>query len=336
MALILLGVQELIVEPAALEKVSGQADEALEDANFLEVVYLRHGRASPSDALYATKHEVVSLLEAIQINGDGIAFSGKAALDKQPDPIANAVIRTEARGDDGAVHELWYRVPGIFDFQVDFFDVFPATDRRDFERVVGDDESDLVRLTLRQVRDRIAEERLRKEIGYVPQDIFVEGNQIRLMRCISETEIGEERRILLEDFRDRTRAEIVAEQGDELREQIREELEEENGEPPTDEEVEHALEERLDDLVAIAEQTFSEEELPRLLDEAVRPLLRFDLDAPEFAALEDDEILVIRGYQRIRRSVTVSFTDYYRDHPDGDPSDNLLSLPRYEPAEAEA
>ncbi len=337
MALILLGVQELIVEPAALEKVSGQADEALEDANFLESLPHRvTAERRHWDALYATKHEVVSLLEAIQINGDGIAFSGKAALDKEPDPIANAVIRTEARGDDGAVDELWYRVPEIFDFQVDFFDVFPATDRRDFERVVGDDESDLVRLTLRQVRDRIAEERLRKEIGYVPQDIFVEGNQIRLMRCISETEIGEERRILLEDFRERTRAEIVAEQGDELREQIRDELEEENGEPPTDEEVEHALEERLDDLVAIAEQTFSEEELPRLLDEAVRPLLRFDLDAPEFAALEDDEILVIRGYQRIRRSVTGGFTDYYRDHPDGDPSDNLLSLPRYEPAEAEA
>ena len=172
-----------------------------------------------------------------------------------------------------------------------------------------------------------------RQIGYVPQDIFVEGNQIRLMRCISDTEIGEQRRTLLEDFRERTRAAIVAEQGDELREQIREELEQENGEPPTDEQVEEELEERLDDLVAIAEETFRDEDLPLLLDEAVRPLLRFDLDAPEFAALEDEEILMILGYQRIRRPAAGGFSVYYRDLPDDDRSDNLLSLPRYAPAE---
>ena len=335
MPLVLLGVRDLFVEPWLLEKVSAQAEDVLEDASFLDALPHRvTAERRHWDALYATKHEVVTLMEAIQINGEGIAFSGRAALDKEPDPIANAVIRTEARAEDGAVTELWYRVPGIFDFQADFFDIFPATDRRDFERVIGDDESDLVRLTLAQVRERIAEARLRKQIGYVPQEIFVEDNQIRLMRCISDTEIGEQRHTLLEDFRERTRAEIVAEQGDELRERIREELEQENGEPPTDEQVEEELEERLDDLVAIAEETFSDEELPQLLDAAIRPLLRLDLDAPEFAALEDDEILVILGYQRIRRPVAGGFTVYYRDRPDGDRSDNLLSLPRYEPADA--
>ena len=335
MPFILLGVQEFIAEPLLLGRVAAQAEAALEDASFLDAVPHRvTAERRHWDALYATKHEVVALMEAIQITDEGIAFSGRAALDKEPDPIANAVIRTEARADDGTISELWYRVPDIFEFQADFFDVFPATDRRDFERVVGDEESDLVRLTLAQVRDRIEESRLRKQIGYVPQDIFVEGNQIRLMRCISDTEIGEQRRRLLEDFRERTRAAIVAEQGDELREQIREELEQENGEPPTDEQVEEELEERLDDLVAIAEETFSEEELPQLLDEAVRPLLRFDLDAPEFAALEDEEILMILGYQRIRRPAAGGFSVYYRDRPDDERSDNLLSLPRYAPTEA--
>jgi hypothetical protein len=336
MALVIHGVGELIVEPAALEKVSSQADEALEDASFLDALPHRvTAERRHWDALYATKHEVVSLLEAIQINDAGIAFSGKAALDKEPDPIDNAVIRTEQRDGDGAISELWYRIREIVDFAPDFTPVFPATDRRDFERVVGDDEFNLVRLTLSQIRDRIAESRVREQIGYVPQDIFVEGNQIRLMRCISDTEIGEQRRRLLEDFRERTRAEILAEQGDALREQIREELEEENGGPPTDEEVEEELENRLDDLVAIAEETFVEEELPQLLDEAIRPLLRFDLDAPEFAALEDDDILVILGYQRIRRSVEGGFSDYYRDRRDKDTSDNLRSLPRYVPLEVE-
>ncbi len=335
MALVLLGVEELLAEPLLLKRVSKQADDALEDANFLESLPHRvTAERRHWDALYATKHEVVALMEAIQITDEGIAFSGRAALDKEPDPIADAVIRTEARADDETISELWYRVPDIFEFQADFFDVFPATDRRAFERVVGDDESDLVRLTLDQVRDRIEESRLRKQIGYVPQEIFVEDNQIRLMRCISDTEIAEERRPLLEDFRERTRAEILAEQGDELREQIRDELEQENGEPPTDEQVEEELEERLDDLVAIAEETFSEEELPQLLDEAIQPLLRFDLDAPEFAALEDEDILAILGYQRIRRPAAGGFTVYYRDRPGDGRSDNLLSLPRYQPTEA--
>ena len=336
MALIVLGAQELIVEPNALEKVSGAADEALEDASFLEALPHRvTAERRHWDALYATKHEVVSLLEGIQINDAGIAFSGKAALDKEPEPIDNAVIRTEARDDEGAIIELWYRIRDIFDFDADFDPVFPATDRRDFGRVEGDDEFNLVSVTLEQIRDRIAETRIREQIGYVPQEIFVEGNQIRLMRCISDTEIGEERRRLLESFRERTRAEILAEQGDALREQIREELEQENGEPPTDEEVADELENRLDDLVAEAEETFADDDLPQLLDEAIRPLLRFDLDAPEFAALEDDEILEILAYQRIRRSPEGGFSDYYRDPGDKDPSDNLSALPRYVPVRTE-
>ena len=336
MALIILGAQELIVEPEALERVSGAADEALEDASFLEALPHRvTAERRHWDALYATKHEVVSLMEAIQINDAGIAFSGRAVLDKEPDPIDNAVIRTEARDDGGAITELWYRIRDIFDFAPDFDLLFPATDRREFERVEDDDEFNLVRLTLEQIRDRIAETRIRERIGYVPKDIFVEGHQIRLMRCISETEIGEQRRRLLEDFRERTRAEILAEQGDALREQIREELEQENGEAPTDEEVEEELENRLDDLVATAEDIFAEEELPQLLEEAIAPLLRFDLDAPEFAALEDDSILEILAYQRIRRSEEGGFSDYYRDRPDKDRSDNLLSLPRYAPLTTE-
>lgn len=336
MALVILGVQELIVEPGALERVSGQADETLQDASFLDALPHRvTAERRHWDALYATKHEVVSLLEAIQITDAGISFSGKAALDKEPDAIANAVIRTEQRGDENAISELWYRIRDIFAFAPDFDQVFPATDRRDFERVTGDVESDLVRLTLAQIRDRIGESRIRSRIGYVPKDIFVQENQIRLMRCISETEIGEQRRLLLEDFRERTRAQILAEQGDALREQIREDLEQEGGEPPTDEQVEEELENRLDDLVAIAEETFVEDELPLLLEQAIEPLLRFDLDAPEFAALEDDDILIILGYQRIRRSDVGGFSDYYRDRPDGDPSDNLMSLPRYVPTDTD-
>lgn len=126
----------------------------------------------------------------------------------------------------------------------------------------------------------------------------------------------------------------MAEQGDELRERIREQLEQENGEPPTEEQVEEELEERLDDLVAIAEETFSDEELPQLIDDAVRPLLRLDLDAPEFAALEDEETLVILGCQRARRPIAGGFSVSYRDRPDDERSDNLLSLPRYELTEA--
>ncbi len=258
-------------------------------------------------------------------------------LDKEPDPIADAVIRTEARDDDGDDQRALVPRPGHLRVPGRLLHVFPATDRRDFERVEDDDEFDLVRLTLEQVRDRIEESRIRKQIGYVPKEIFVEGNQIRLMRCISDTEIAEQRRRLLEDFRERTRAEILAEQGDELREQIREELEQENGETPTDEEVGGGTRgPPRRPAWPPPRRSFGEEELPQLLEEAIAPLLRFDLDAPASSRrwrTRTSSKSSPTSASAVPRSG--GFTVYYRGSARRGRSDNLLSLPRYAPLNAE-
>lgn len=327
-ALIVLVVQELIVEPIAQSKTS---DVGL-DASFLDA--LPHHLTAERrrwDPFYATLHQVVALVDGIQINREGIGFSGKAVLGKEAQTVGHVVIRDEARNDNGEISELRYRVRDFEEVQDDFTPVFLATDRRAFARASGDPEGDLFTLTLPQVLDRIDQARLRELIGYVPKRVYIRDNQIRLLLCISETEIAEERDRFIDEFRDATRAQILDERGDELRDEVTEELTEELGEPPTEEQIQKALDACLDELVSEQEETFVEEELPELLEEALEPRLRFDLDSPEFFALQDDRVLFIRGYQRIRMERDGVVSEYYRDRPDGDPRDNLLSLPRYSP-----
>jgi hypothetical protein len=100
---------------------------------------------------------------------------------------------------------------------------------------------------------------------------------------------------------------------------------------PTEEQIEEALTARIDAMVAVQEATFREQQLAQEVETALDEVLRFDLDSPKFYALEDDRVLTIVGYERMRmeRNGRVSF--YYRDHPDGIRSDNLLELPRYRP-----
>jgi hypothetical protein len=266
-ALLVLGAQELIVEPIALSQVRDKAGAF--DASFLDA--LPHRVAAERrrwDPFYTTEHQIVALLDAVQITSAGIGFSGRAALDKEPDPTDHVVIRDEARGDDGAVTELWYRVRDIDQIGPDLERAFLATDRRPYARVEGDAEPNLLRLTMDQVRSRLGEARLLESIAYVPKKVYVRDGQIRLLLCISETELDE------------VRAQTPPEQ----------------------------------------------------LDAALDPLLRFDLDSPELLVLEDDRVLFLRGYERIRMVRKGRVSRYYRDRPDFNPSDNLLSLPRYRPA----
>ena len=335
LALIVLAVQELIVEPIAKSEVGDRADEAF-DANFLDAIPHRLTvERRRWDPFYYTLHQVVALIDdQVQINDDGIAFSGTAILDKEPEPVSHVVIRDEDRNLEDDLAGLWYRVydfnPAARDSNFEML----GTDRRAYAPVENDVEPNLYRLTLNQVRDRLVSKRVRESIGYVPKRVFIREGQIRLLLCISETELNEVTSNLIFEFRDSTRSQILDERGDELRQQVTEQLEDMLGQPPADELVEAALNALLDSLVAEAEEVFREEELPTELETALDEVLRFDLDSPEFYALEDDKILFIAGFERIRMVRNGKESFYYRDRPDGNPSDNLLSLPKYTPEEA--
>lgn len=334
-ALLVLGAQELIFEPIAKERTKERADEL--DLDFLGA--LPHRLAAERrrwDPLYVTAHQVVTRLDALQITDAGIGFSGRAILDKEPEPVSHIVIRDEGRDPSGVVEELRYRVHDFDEFAADFTRVVLASERLPFERVTDDVETDLVRLTLEQVRERIAVERLRQEIGYLPKRVFIEDNQIRLLLCISATEQTEESDALIEAFRAQSRADILEAQGEELRQQVAEQLEEELGQPPTEEQIQEALDDRLDELVDELQPAFEEDQLPELLDAAIEPLLRFDMDSPEFVDLQREKILAILGFERVEIIREGSVTGYYRDRRDDNREDNLLSLPRYTPANGAA
>lgn len=335
LALIILAVQELIVEPIAKSEVGDRADEAF-DANFLDAIPHRITvERRRWDPFYYTQHQVVALIDdLVQINDDGIAFSGMAVLDKEPEPVGHVVIRDEDRSLEDELAGLWYRVDDFNPAARDSHFEMLATDRREYAPVENDVESDLYRLTLSQVHDRLVTRRVRDSIGYVPKRVFIRDGQIRLLLCISETELNEVTSNLIFEFRDTTRSQILDEQGDDLRQQVTEQLENLLGQPPTDELVQKALDELVDSLVAEAEAVFREEELPQQLETALDEVLRFDLDSPEFYALEDDKVLFIAGFERIRMVRNGKESFYYRDRPDGNRSDNLLSLPKYTPEPA--
>ena len=70
--------------------------------------------------------------------------------------------------------------------------------------------------------------------------------------------------------------------------------------------------------------------MPDLFESAIAQVLRFDLALEEFIRLQKARFLSIEDYEIIvRRNADGTETPYYRDPPDADPRDNLLSLPRY-------
>ena len=75
---------------------------------------------------------------------------------------------------------------------------------------------------------------------------------------------------------------------------------------------------------------FERELLPGLVEAAVARTLRFDLAPEELIEQQLAGVVILDGKEIIvRHNSDGTATPYYRDHPDGDPRDNLLSLPQY-------
>src|SRR5439155_27028993 len=95
---LLLVAADVIVDALATATVAQRVEESA-DATFLDTLPHRVTVMDRRwDPLYRTHHQVVALVDgAVTVNRSGIAFEGTAVLDKEPAPIADAVIRDEDR-----------------------------------------------------------------------------------------------------------------------------------------------------------------------------------------------------------------------------------------------
>ena len=98
------------------------------------------------------------------------------------------------------------------------------------------------------------------------------------------------------------------------------------GVTPTQEEFDARVREVIDESLEPLTSAFIDGPLHAQLEEALRPLLRFDLPPENLAVLQRKKILHLVDLEIIARHDGLL---YYRDHPDFYKPDNLLSLPRY-------
>src|SRR4029079_4283521 len=119
---------------------------------------------------------------------------------------------------------------------------------------------------------------------------------------------------------------------EQVRQQVILELSEALGRTPTDEEIDDEVDKRLNALIEEAQPAFEANQLPDKLEAAVAQVLRFDLAPEELAELELAAVAVLDGKEITTRHNNDGTTaTYYREHPDSNPADNLLSLPHYTP-----
>jgi hypothetical protein len=323
----------LIAEPIAARIVGDRIDEETQ-ASVLDVLPFKlPGARRRWDPFYTTEHLIVGLVdERVVVDEDGIAFvAARLALDKQPVPVDHVVIRDEER-DGGDVSALRYRVNDFQGITADLAAIAPGTDRLDYARADPVGEPLLVSLTNDQLAERIAAKKLLAPLTYTAERIHVVDGQIDQILALSSRERVERTDAVVRDFRNRMRTFIVQEFGESIRETVTQKLEEELGMPPTPQQVTAAFNAHVERVIDGMIGDFTRDLLPGLLDAAIARTLRFDLRPEELIAQQEAGVLVLDGVEIIvRHGADGRVTPYYRDHPDGDRRDNLLSLRHYSP-----
>ncbi|MEV7040461.1 hypothetical protein [Amycolatopsis sp. NPDC051061] len=328
----LLIASDLVAEPIIAAAVQDEIVDSV-DLSFFDALPVRVvGARRRWDPLYTTNHQVVTLMDQMVINAEGIAFSGVVAVGKDPTPKAVVPIRDVERNEDGSLAYLQYRVNDFANFTSDFAAIAPGTDRRDY-RFVASRGPTLVSLSDAQIHDRLQSDRpagptrLTAPISLVPKAIHVVDGQIDNILCIARVEITEQHDALIEDFKITTKGQILADQGQEIRENVFVELQALLGRDPTAQELNEAVNGRVDLLVEPLVGPFERDELPSLLEGVIARILQLDLTPEEYAIRQDAGVLLIEDKEIIIRKGK----PYYRDRPDGVSDDNLLALPHYEP-----
>ncbi len=289
------------------------------------------------DPFYATLHQVVTKPSQAEFKSKGFMLCGKAIVGRELVPPADAVIRDEKRDADGAITELRYHLADYETIQEDSVLNAPGTSRREFSPADPAD-PDLFGLSLDQIQARIDDPEgplVITKIPYFPAYAYVREHEIDQLLCISGGELGYVRDVLRDGATEREYAEIVAAEGDEIRQQVTADLSEGGG-TPTQEEIDAEVERRIQErLKAIMDGYESPTPLQMAFLGTLEPYLRFDLSSEELVLLQKKGILVVDNALDVvepRRLRT-----YLRDEPDPGPggeADNLLKRPRYRPTPA--
>ena len=314
-----------IIEQHGEDKAVPIIQAKLDDASFVDSfpnkLLVEQRRWDPG---YFTDHQIVSLVQEVPINDQGLAFAAfDLRVGKEPKPLENAIIRSEVRDASGAMTGLLYR---INDWSADFAQqldlVFPATDRMDFVEIVPPDggvESNRLHLTIEQAAARAQAQRLIDKLNYRPYKVDEAEHQIYQILTLSDIEVPEIKALA----RSLLRRELEAAHGQEYRQQAHDELLAELGREPTSAEIEA----RHDEILAA--------EVDRGADKRYRRererFLKFDLEPFEFAQLQEQKLVILEfeGLQIVKVRKSAGGAVYYRDRPDSDKGDNLLKLPHY-------
>jgi hypothetical protein len=285
------------------------------------------------DPFYDTQHQIAGLLdEGVVVDRAGIAFqAARLALDKGPIPVDHVVIRDEGR-TAGSVDSLRYRVNDFKKHRADFDSVAPGTDRMQYPRADPIADPLLISLSDAQIAERIAARKLFAPITYTAERIYLVEGQIDALLVLSRLERKEQRLAVIDAFRKEVFTVIARLFGNQIRADIEADLTDALGRPPTQKEVTEEFNARINALIDLLVPGFEDQVLPGLLDNAVARTLRFDLAPEELIRQQLAGALILDGKEIIvRHNQDGSETPYYRDHPDGNPRDNLLSLPHHTP-----
>jgi hypothetical protein len=275
---------------------------------------------------------VAKLDDQMVIDQRGMAFeASRLVLDKQVVPQDDVTPRDEVR-EMGNVIGLRYDVPDFVPLNDsgEFTAKGPGVDRLPFTRDDSASDPTLVTLTIEQITERKALNRVLAPIVLEARRINMFEAQIDQLLCVTWRVRTQQRNALINTFQRARRAEIEADKAA-LVAEVTEDLPDDLGHDPSQEEIDKAVEAKIQSLIADAQKEYEKGPLIEDLDAAVAPLLRFDLRPEELIQLQKLGIVTLDSKEIIvRHNKDGIVTPYYRDHPDADPKDNLLSLPHYE------
>jgi hypothetical protein len=325
----------LVGEQIAEQIVSKQTAEKVDEesqASVLDSLPFRLPAAVRRwDPFYETQHQIVAKLDEPMVIDDlGMAFIAEhVVLDKQPVVRLDIAPYDELR-ENGEIVGIRYEVP-------DFVQVAsstkpdakgPGVDRMEFEP--SDPVSKLVTLTLEQIEERKARKRLLAPIVLDARRINMFHGQIERLLCTTWRIRTQQRDRLIQEFQERTRADIEANELPAIKQKATADLTAKLGRPPTEEELDKEVELRVQSKIEERQKDYEDGDLRDDLHPALAPLLHFDLAPEELISLQEHGAFSLEGKEIIvRENRDGSHTPYYRDHPDRDPRDNLLSLPHY-------
>lgn len=281
------------------------------------------------DPFYTTIHQVGMRPDGALINEAGLALWGRALVDRKIEVVPHVVIRDKrATGPNPPTH-LRYRVSDAPAHGEELKQVAPGTVRGEFDWTADQPEPDLVDVSVDTLAARLAQGGLLGDIAYHAKRIDLRQGQVHAILGISDREVRETTSRVLWAFERARRIEIRANEGDAIRAEVAQEFGS-AGEMPTQEEFEKRVSEVIAARAAPLVDEYRKTRLAGDVEVALKPLFRLSMAPEYFAALQKLGVLHLEGLELITmRAPGHAGFMYYRDHPDGDLRDNLLSRPRY-------